>query len=112
MSFQEHIGAVGTRLLAETKAGLGDDWQYLSERGIMALSEITALLAEAAVRGQIGEDVSVITDACTAALGNWESVAFVKAADRADAIRASVLKAIGEALEVVLMVGLKSVLPV
>lgn len=112
MTVQEQIENVGLRLFEETKAGLKDDLQYMSERGLLAISEITLLMGEAAVRGQLGEDVSIIVNACGAALGNWETVAFVKAADRADAIKAAVMKAIGEALEIVLMVGLKAVLPV
>ena len=112
MSLQGQFGVIGIRLFEETKAGLGKDWQYLSKQGIGALGEITLLLAEAAVRGQMGEDVSIIKNACSAALGNWESVGFVKAADRADAMRANVMKALSEALETVLMVGLKMVIPV
>lgn len=101
MSMQDQIGAVGTRLLAATMADLGDDWQELSVKGIDALTEITTLLAEAGIRHQMGDDVSIITNACTAALGNWETVGMVKAADRADAIAASVKKALLTALQIV-----------
>jgi hypothetical protein len=101
MSLEDQIGAVGTRLLAETKTVLAEDWQELSTQGIDTLSEITALLAEAGIRAQMGEDVSIITNACVAALGNLESVAMVKAADKADAIAASVKKGLLVALEIV-----------
>lgn len=111
MTFQEQVSSVGLRLFEQTKIGLKDDLQYLTDKGLLALSEITLLMAEAAVLGQTGLDVSIVVNACGAALGNWESVAFVKAADRADAIKAAVMKAIGEALEIVLMVGLKAILP-
>lgn len=107
---KERIQAVGLRLFEVTKAGLKDDLEYLTGDGLMALKEITLLMGEAAVRGQLGEDVTIIVNACRAALGNWESVAFVKAADRVDEIREAVLAAIGEALEIVLVVGLKAIL--
>lgn len=110
MTLQDQFFVVGDRLFTEIQKGLGDDLQYLTDEGVSALATIGLLLGEAAVRGQMGEDVTVVKNALEAALGNWESVAYVKAADRADAIRASVMTAIGDALEVVLLVGLKAIL--
>lgn len=112
MSVRGQFELVGLRIFEETKAGLKDDWEYISEKGAAAIGKITLLLGEAAVRGQMGEDVTILKNACAAALGNWESVSFVKAADRADEIRASIMKALREALEIVLMIGLKAVIPI
>lgn len=108
----KQIATIGKNLFDETVKGLGEDAKFLNDAGSEALIEITALLAECAVRKQMGEDVSIMENALKAALGNWESVAYVTAADRADKVRAGVMEALGSALEIVLLVGLKAVIPV
>ena len=98
---KEQIAAVGTRLLAETMTAMASDWDELTTEGMDNLLEITTLMAEAGIRSQMGEDVSIMVNACQAAIGNWESVSLVKAADRSDAIAASVKAGLLVALEIV-----------